>query len=401
MNRRITAVLVAVMIVSLSALPMAMKASSDMPDVVQVAQHAPPAPPLGARGAALMDINTFRVLVGRNLHQRLPMASTTKIMTAIIAIESGRLNDVVTVSQSAVKVEPSSIWLVPGEKITLHQLVYGLMLRSGNDAAQAIAEYLGGSLAGFARMMNQKVNSLGLKNTNFVNPHGLPHPDHYTTAYDLAKISAYALQNPVFTEIVSTRRISVPWPNHDVPRVWYNKNRMLEIYEGADGVKTGWTRAAGRCLVASASRANLRLVAVVLNSPDDWRETAALLDYGYANYRPESVIVKGQYMQSVTVQNGYPGRVGLTAAEDFTWPLGLGERLEVEQRLLTPEDVKAPIQKGDQIGCIRLMHQGNCLTEIPLLADQDSWNGWWQYMIHRTLARFYHMLLRKACPGTW
>ncbi len=395
MNRRIKMLTATLgLLALLVTAPSVSAAKHRTSDAVEVVKQATADPWVGAKGAALMDVNTYRVLAGKNLHQRLPMASTTKIMTAIIAIESGRLDEVVTVSHSAVKVEPSSIWLVPGEKIKLLHLVYGLMLRSGNDAAQAIAEYLGGSIEGFAKLMNEKAKSLGCSNTNFVNPHGLPHPDHYTTSYELAKISAYALRNEQFSKFVATRRISVPWPNHDNPRVWHNKNRMLTMYEGADGVKTGWTRAAGRCLVASAKRANFRLVAVVLNSPEMWGETAALMDFGFANYYPESVIVKGQFMQSVPVQNGYPRSVGLMASEDFSWPLGQGETLQIEQQWVLPEKVQAPVKKGEQIGHIRLVYQGNCLAEIPLIADQDSWNGWWQYLINRTLTRFYHLLLR-------
>ena len=228
------------------------------------------APQIAARGAALMDVNTGRLLLGKQENMRLPMASTTKIMTAILAIESGRLQEMVTVSDAATRVEPSSIWLVPGERISLHHLVYGLMLRSGNDAAVAIAEHLAGGVDEFAQLMNRKAQALGLRNTHFCNPHGLPHPEHYTTAYDLALLSAYALRNDLFTEVVSTARMTLPREQQTAECIWHNKNRLLQTYPGADGVKTGWTRAAGYCLVASANRAGFRRVSIVIRQL--WRE---------------------------------------------------------------------------------------------------------------------------------
>jgi len=353
-------------------------------------------PRIGAKGAALMDVASGRLLWAQNEHARLPMASTTKIMTAILAIESGRLDETVTVSQTAVLVEPSSIWLVPGEQMQLLHLVYGLMLRSGNDAACAIAEHLAGSVPEFAGLMNQKAKELGMHNTNFKNPHGLPDPEHYTTAYDLAVLSAYALRNQQFTEIVSTTRFTLPWEQHATPRIWHNKNRLLQTYPGADGVKTGWTRAAGHCLVASANRSGFRLVAVVLNSPDDFGETAALLDYGYANYQPLPVIVKGQHWQSVPVAGGYPSYVGAVAAASYYWPVRSSETLALQKDILLPDKIVAPVAKGERLGSIQVCEAGVVVAEIPLVADQASHRGWWRYWLNRTLGRFWQLLLREV-----
>lgn len=354
---------------------------------------------IGARGAALMEVGSYRLLFGKNSDARLPMASTTKIMTAILAIESGRLDEVVTVSQQACQVEPSSIWLVPGERITLEHLVYGLMLRSGNDAAQAIAEHLGGSIAGFAALMNQKAMDLELQNTHFVNPHGLPHPDHYTSAYDLARLTAYALQNPEFSRVVATKRISIPGDGQAQPRVWHNKNRLLTSYVGADGVKTGWTRAAGSCLVASAERAGLRIVAVVLNSPDEFAETARLMDSAFAGYQIETLVTKGQWLGSLTVSHGYPRFVGAVAAAGYSWPVAGDEPLGVQTELVLPEQLEAPVAAGQRVGTLRLTRFGECLAEIPLVSDQESFNSRWERLLTGVATGFWELVGQAGGTG--
>lgn len=341
-----------------------------------------------------MDVESGRLLFGKNELERLPMASTTKIMTAILAIESGKLDDLVTVSSNAVRVEPSSIWLVAGEQMSLLHLVYGLMLRSGNDAACAIAEHLAGSVSAFAEQMNAKARELGMQHTNFANPHGLPDPNHYTTAYDLAKLSAYALRNRQFAAIVSTTRFAIHNEETGTSRVWYNKNRMLELYPGADGVKTGWTRAAGHCLVASASRAGQRLVAVVLNSPDDWGETTALLDYGFANYKPLVLVEAGQYMATAPVPKGHPAFIGILAGESFIWPIRRGEQLQLTYRLQLEPSIVAPLKKGERVGYLLVSDQGAVIGRIPLVSDSPVSVGWWRQLLSGMWKNFSQLLLR-------
>ncbi len=347
---------------------------------------------VAARAAAVMDVNSFRLLAAKNSGERLPMASTTKIMTAILAIESGRLDEVVTVSDGACRVEPSAIWLVPGEKVKLEDLVYGLMLRSGNDAANAVAEFLGGSIEGFAAMMNQKAVELGLEDTNFVNPHGLTAANHFTSAYDLAKLAAYALQNHKFSQVVATRSISLPWDGHDQPRVWYNKNRLLESYIGADGVKTGWTRAAGNCLVASAERAGMRVVAVVLDSPDHYGETSWLMNSAFQGYMPQVLVTPGQWLQSLAVVGGSPRYVGVLAAAGYYWPLAAGESLDLECELVLPPELAVPVQAAQRVGTLRVLQGDHCLAEIPLLTDQSSDRGRWSQLLARVSGRFWDMV---------
>lgn len=219
-----------------------------------------------------IDNNNGDVLLGENIHVRLPMASTTKIMTALLAVESGKLSDIVTIPKRAVGVEGSSIYLKVGEKYRLIDLVYGLMLRSGNDAATAIAIYLGGSVDGFVAKMNEKVAELGLKDTHFCNPHGLHDDNHYTSAYDLAMITRVALANKDFKQIVSSKSYRFK-DNDGITKVFVNKNKLLRMYEGCIGVKTGFTKKAGRCLVSAMERNGLSITSVVLNHGNMWQDS--------------------------------------------------------------------------------------------------------------------------------
>ena len=213
---------------------------------------------INARSAIVMDFESGRVLFEKNAYQKRPMASTTKVMTAIVALENGNLDDHVTVSRNAASIHGSLMHLGAGETLTLRELMYGLLLCSGNDAAIAIAEHIGGSVDGFLEMMNNKAKEIGAINTNFTSPHGLDGVGHYSTAYDMALITRYALKIPVFNEIVKTTSIQIG------NRYLHNTNEMLTSYQGADGVKTGYTGKAGRCLITSATRDGRRFISVVL-----------------------------------------------------------------------------------------------------------------------------------------
>ncbi|WP_261378239.1 D-alanyl-D-alanine carboxypeptidase family protein [Paenibacillus agilis] len=281
------------------------------------------APRTGAKAFALIDVSTGRILHSDNGETRLPMASTTKIMTAIVALESGKLNDKVKTSKRAVGKEGSSIYLRLGEEMTLQHLIYGLMLRSGNDAAVAIAEHVGGSEDGFVYMMNQKSEELGLENTSFRNPHGLDQKEHYTSAHDLARISAYALHNKHFQTIVKTKVKVVPNPIEKWDYKWTNKNKMLRFYAGADGVKTGYTSDALRCLVSSATRNGQQLAVVTLNDGDDWNDHQALLDYGFTHYPLTNVIEKGYKLE------GQPYEMDAS----WSYPLRSEEQSKIQQKV--------------------------------------------------------------------
>ena len=239
---------------------------------------------ISARGAVLMEADTGEIIFRQNENARLPMASTTKIMTALVALESLPPDTVVTITPQSVGVEGSSIYLCEGESLTLEQLLYALMLESANDAAVAIAIAVAGSVEAFSEKMNARASSLGLTDTHFVNPHGLYSEEHYTTAYELALITRAALQNPLFREISATERKTIPLRGEEGVRLLLNHNKLLTSYEGCIGGKTGYTKKTGRCLVSAAEREGVTLIAVTLNAPDDWRDHTAMLDYGFALY---------------------------------------------------------------------------------------------------------------------
>ena len=242
-------------------------------------------PVTSAASYALLDRDSGLLMAEKDAHTRRPMASTTKLMTALVALELLPWDQTVTVPREAVGIEGSSIYLFEGEQITVGTLLYGLMLSSANDAATALAICAAGSIEAFAARMNEKAATLGLTNTHFCNPHGLHHKDHYTTAFDLAQLTAAALKNETFAKIVATPRYSAPQMGTEASRLFLNHNRLLRGYEGAVGVKTGFTKTSGRCLVSAATREGLTLIAVTLNAPDDWHDHAALLDFGFSQYR--------------------------------------------------------------------------------------------------------------------
>jgi D-alanyl-D-alanine carboxypeptidase len=293
------------------------------PNSANAAQASSAPPSIHAQAAALIDVTSGRILFSRLGDQALPIASLTKIMTAIVAIERGKLTDQVEVSRNAYGKEGSSIYLKLGEKMSLHHMLYGLMLRSGNDAATAIAEHVGGSLEGFVYMMNEKAQELGMTNSHFANPHGLDQEGHYASANDLAKLTAYSLKNPVFQEIVKTRVKRVPNPDEKWDTIWSNKNKMLSMFEGSDGVKTGYTKVAKRCLVSSATRKGQQLAVVTLNDSDDWADHARLLEFGFSQYPLQLLTHKGDKLEG-----------GKVVGHSFYYPLNRVELDKVEKRIV-------------------------------------------------------------------
>ena len=246
-------------------------------------------PEISARAAVLLNPVSGQILFAKDPHRRLPQASTTKVMTTLLALEYLDLNTKIPVSQGAADTEPSRIGLRAGEMMYVHDLLYGLMLKSGNDAAEVIAEAISGSVAGFARLMNAKAQQLGAVNTSFRNPHGLDAKGHYSTAYDLVLIFRHAMENPVFAEIVRTRRASLRVESGYRSEHWRfvpvrNTNRLLTSYPGANGGKTGYTSKARRCYVGEVQRGSTRLIVSLLGSTRRWQDAKALLDYGFAYY---------------------------------------------------------------------------------------------------------------------
>ena len=259
-------------------------------------------PQVTATSAIVMEVSTGKIIYQRNADQKMFPASTTKLMTLIMALEHGGLDEIVTVSQNAFGVEGSSLYLEQNDKMPLGELLEGMILLSGNDAATAVAEHCGGNVSAFANQMNIRAKQLGATNTHFTNPHGLPDENHYTTAHDLAVMAAYGFKYKKFAEIVSLQEKNYSWLHGDDKRL-ETENQMLKIYRGANGVKTGYTQVAGRCLVSSAKRGDVQLVAVVLDSLLMWHDSVALLDYGFANFNPADVKKISAEKKSATEKN--------------------------------------------------------------------------------------------------
>jgi D-alanyl-D-alanine carboxypeptidase (penicillin-binding protein 5/6) len=317
-----------------------------------------------AKGACIIEMISGRQLYAYNADAQLPMASTTKVMTALLALENSQLTDKVTCSANAFGVPGTSIYLVRGETLTMEEMLQGLLLASGNDAAVAIAEHVGGTLRGFADMMNARAQELGATRTHFVNPHGLPAEGHYTTARDLAIIAREAMQNPVFRQIVSTQRASIPWEGKDQNRQLTTKNKLLTDYPGATGIKTGYTRAAGRCLVFGAVRDNLEVVGTVLGCPEWFDVAQTLLDDSFVSYRQVMLLEPKEKVRSIPVKRGVYGAVDVQIRAPLAAPLRQEERPTVE--LVLPDVLEAPLHANQSVGTIRLRAGNQVLCELPL-----------------------------------
>jgi len=314
---------------------------------------------LSAQKAIVMDAQTGRVLFEKNSEERALIASTTKIMTALLVCEQCNVLDRMRIPEEAVGIEGSSIYLKPGEVMTIQELLYGLMLHSGNDAAVALAIYCGGTVEGFVQLMNDKARYLGLDGTHFENPNGLDSPSHYSTAKDLATLTAYAMRNPIFVQTVSTKTIQT------ASRSLRNHNKLLWLYNGADGVKTGYTRAAGRILVSSATRQDRRLIAVTINAPDDWNDHMQLLDSGFRKFSVRTVITKGQCLGFTQVNGGVEQMVSLIAAEDFSYALAQDEQLRVV--FPGPGFAYAPVVRGQSAGFVHLCLGDQSVYKMPVV----------------------------------
>ncbi len=304
---------------------------------------------VSARGAVLMEAESGNVVFGQNEHARLSMASTTKIMTALVALERMPLDTVITVTEQSVGVEGSSIYLMVGEMLTLEDLLFALMLESANDAAETIAVAVAGDVPSFAALMNEKASELGLVDTQFQNPHGLDAEGHYTTAKELALLTRAALGNAEFRRICATERHTIPLHNTDGVRLLLNHNRLLSSYDGCIGVKTGFTKKTGRCLVSAAERDGVRLIAVTLGAPDDWRDHTAMLDYGFEVYQAVHLCEPGFYEAPLPLVSGQAEYVMVENTDALTvvLPRNHGRILCVVERRRFDF---APITSGDIMG---------------------------------------------------
>jgi D-alanyl-D-alanine carboxypeptidase (penicillin-binding protein 5/6) len=345
---------------------------------------------ISAKSMVLIERDTHRILAKKDEKLRLPMASTTKIATAITVIENvENLEKEVVIPIQAVGVEGSSIYLQNGEKLKVIDLLYGLMLQSGNDCAVALALTTAGSIDGFSNMMNDLAKRVGANDTNFTNPHGLHDDNHYTTAYDLALITAHALKNPIFAKIVSTKRYEMPWQGREYNRTIVNKNKILSTYEGGDGVKTGYTKKAGRCLVSSATRNGMSVIAVVLNCGPMFEQCRDLMDYAFLTYKMVDLSLALNKI-TLPVENGKQSEVELYVKDNAFYPLKENEIQHLRYEIKHSENCVAPIKKDEEKGKVEFYIENQLLFTKKLytikgveplsIADRlkdvvKKWNG--------------------------
>ena len=326
-----------------------------------------------AKAMAVVEKSTGRLLYSDNENERLPMASTTKIITAIYVIEHvDDLDQTYEIPRQATKIEGTSIGLKEGEHLTIRELLYGLMLRSGNDSAVALAIYTSGSEEQYVADVNAYLAAKGFKNTHLANPHGLPNKEHYTTAHDLALITAYALKNPTFSEIVATKKKQIANElGSKYSRSLVNKNKLLSSYEFADGVKTGYTRAAGRCFVGSATKDGMQVVCVLLNDGPMFEDCQKLLDKAFKEFKLYKLIAEGDQLKTIKVSGAEQKEIALKIPCDFFYPLKRSELELVKMRVEAPESVKAPVSQGQELASLDIMLEKQLIFSTKIFNIED------------------------------
>lgn len=316
---------------------------------------------LSAQCAILMDADSGRVLFEQNAHEERDIASITKLMTALVAVEhADTLEEEVVIRPEWTGAEGSSIYLRSGERVTLKTLLYGLLLSSGNDAALAVAGYCAGDVEAFVDWMNHRAAQLGMEHTHFTNPSGLSEDGHYSTAYDMALLARACLANEVVAQIAATRSITLDG------RSFTNHNKLLWLYEGCTGMKTGYTQAAGRTLVSSAQREGQTLIAVTLNAPNDWADHAALFDYGFAAYPVRVLCGAGEAVGRVPVAGSFARFVTVVTEDGLSYPLREDE--DVTAQISLPDSLAAPVRAGDELGSLSFFCGGELIGQMRLTA---------------------------------
>ncbi|MBO7310930.1 MAG: D-alanyl-D-alanine carboxypeptidase, partial [Clostridia bacterium] len=314
---------------------------------------------VSAHSAILMDADSGMVMLEKNAHNRMGMASTTKIMTALTVLRLCDVSKTVSIPREAIQTEGSSVYLCEGEQMTIEQLLYALLLASANDAAVALAVTVCGSVERFADQMNAYAEELGLSDTHFTNPHGLAEDDHYTTAYDLAIISKKALESELLRGIFSTYKHEIPFNGEPNKRLVVNHNKLLRSYDGAIGIKTGFTKSTGRCLVSAAEREGLTLICVTLNAPDDWRDHSSMLNYGFENYTRCVFANAGEFFYSVPVTGADCESVTLTNAKPLALTIRKGDEENVACTVYSSyRFVYASVNKGTVYASVSFEYKG-------------------------------------------
>ncbi|MDD4783520.1 MAG: D-alanyl-D-alanine carboxypeptidase, partial [Syntrophaceticus sp.] len=325
---------------------------------------------ISAKAAILIDEDSGRVLLAENAEQRLPEASLTKIMTALLVIENGYLDKDVVISKNAAETGESSIWLEEGEVLSRKELLYALMLPSANDAAVALAESVAGSEELFVSQMNERVRELNLQNTHFANPHGLDAEGHYTSAFDLATLTREGMKDPLFRDVVTTKEMGIPWSGHDWERSLINRNQLLNRYQGSRGVKTGYTSNAGCCLVGAAQRGDMKLITVVMNSYDMYGDTEKLLNYGFDNYEMEFLEEAEQPCQ-IKVSRGTSKTISVKPERQLAVAVLPAEKDQLTLKTDLAEQVQAPVKKGSVLGKGTVLLNDKEIGQINYIAQED------------------------------
>lgn len=345
----------------------------------QITLGATALPKVKAKGAALIEQDSGRILYEQNAHEPLAMASTTKIMTCILALEKGKLDDIVVTSKRAAGAPPVKLKLKVGEQQRLGDLLYAMMLQSDNDVAVAVAEHIGGTVENFCNMMTEKAREIGAKDTVFRTPNGLDLENHHSTAYDMALIGAYALKNPAFEKIVTTQLISIPTvpteksERHDLQC----KNRFIYSYDGANGIKTGFTNKAGHCFVGGAKKNDMQLVASALGSgwgkngkTQKYTDVINMINYGFKNYEKVKIVEPNPNALTIPVEKSIVDEVTVSCNDSVTLPLNETEKENIYVKKVVPTEVTAPIKEGEQLGTLEVVCEGVTLAKVPLTAKE-------------------------------
>lgn len=363
--------------------------------LLPLSASAQSAPALSASSAILIDKDSGSVLFEKNADERLPMASTTKIMTALVALSLAEPTTEIRVPSGAVGIEGSSAYLKEGEVFTLEELLYALLLQSANDAAAAIAISLSGSVEVFVEEMNRTASALGLTHTHFDTPGGLDGKTHYTTARDLARLTKIALEHPLFARIVATKTYTIPASDARAQRSFVNHNKLLFRYAGCVGVKTGFTKKSGRCLVSAAERDGVFLIAVTLDDPDDWRDHETLFDYGFSTLQSKTICRAGEVLTDLPLVGGLEERLSLAAEHDLSLTLPKGAQLKPVFDL--PPFAYAPIESGERVGALLVYSilpdaEPTLCGSVPLVANEDHPTAkkpsFWKRIVTKVLSIF-------------
>lgn len=342
-----------------------------------------------AKGMVVIEGNSGEVLYSKNENLELPMASTTKIVTAIVAIENASdLDEKFVVSEKAIGIEGTSIYLKSGEKLSLRELLYGLILASGNDCAVAIAEHIGG-LDNFVWLMNQFASNLGLEHTSFKNPHGLDEDGHYTSAYDLGMMTAYALRNPIFREIVSTERMVIEKNDLYQARYLKHKNRLLFTDENCIGVKTGFTDNAGRCLVNAHEENGLQIISVVLNCQPMFEECDRLTKLAMSEYMMKEFVLPYNFVSNIEIDKSPKSEIGIITVAGFKKPILKSEENEYEVKYIMPDRLVAPIELNQGVGSVQVLYKGDVIYEGELITIEGAQNNDMKYLFDNIIDKWF------------